>query len=206
MMKTLVVSAVAAIAIIGAGFAGAAGTSSTPAPASAGPGGPPPGMMGGPGMMGPGWRSGPRGFGMMGMRGRGHFGGFGGGDMGGCMADHRKPGDGKTDQSPKRADLQTCLTQTFNEMDTNHDGKVSFAELKAWREAQRTKREEAAFKRFNGGQDSLSKDQLINKPLARFDAMDTNHDGVISHDEMKAYRDAQRAKWKDQKAPNGQAN
>ncbi len=202
MMKTLVVGAVAAIAIVTAGIAGAASTSSTPAPS-----GPPPAMMG-PGFdgMGLGMGPGPRGFGMMGRRGHGHFGRFAGGGMGDCLRDQRKGNDDKSDAAPKRADLQACLTKTFNEMDTNHNGKVSFTEMRAWRDAQRTKREEAAFKRMNGGQDSLTKEQLVDKPLAQFDAIDTNHDGVISQDEMKAWHKTQRETWKDQRAPKGTAN
>jgi len=209
MNRTTILGALAGLAIMTAGIAGAATSSTTagPPPGPGAPGGSPPGMMGpgmGPGMMGHEW--GPGRFGMMGRRGPGRFGGFAGGGMDDCMHPDHKVGEQKDQVGPKRADLQACLTKTFNEMDANHDGKVSFSELKAYREAQRLKREEAAFKRFNGGQDSISKDQIVNKPLAQFDAIDTNHDGVISPDEMKAFHEAQRAKWQQQRGQNGPAN
>ena len=192
MIRTVALSALAAVAILTAGIAGAASTSSTP-PAD-GPGGPR-GMMGGR-------------FGMMG-HGPGHFGGFMGGGMMSCLHERRdgdKAADGAKPAPMNRADLEACLTKTFNEMDANHDGKVTLAEARAWREAQKAKREEAVFKRFDAnGDGGISKDESVGKALARFDAIDTNHDGVISPDEAKASRQAMMQKWKDHK-PAGTAN
>src|SRR5262249_60725383 len=112
MHRTVLLSAAAAVAILAAGIAGAA---STPGSASAWPGGPR-GMMGRMGHMGPG---------MMGFGGPGRFGGgFMAAD---CRGEMPKPNTKPA--PPKRADLEACLTKTFNAMDANHDGKVTFDEL-----------------------------------------------------------------------------
>ena len=55
----------------------------------------------------------------------------------------------------------------FDEMDANHDGKVTLEEHDAWVEAKRK---------------------------AQFEEMDTNHDGVISPEERAAWMKAQRYK------------
>jgi Ca2+-binding EF-hand superfamily protein len=178
MRKTIILSALAATAIVVAGVAGAATT-----PTNGPPGSPPPGMMGhrGPGMMGH-WRGLP----MMG-------GPFGCRDE--MRKDNAKAGNSTVAKQPPeltRAALDQCFTKVFDEIDANHDGKVTQAEIDAWRQAQKAKREEAAFKRLDkNGDGAITKDEMFGRALARFDAIDTNHDGVISPDEMKAAR----AKW-----------
>jgi hypothetical protein len=95
---------------------------------------PPPPPRGGPG--GPGFG----GFG-------GHRGGPGGW-MGGRMA--RLPPE---EMAKRQADA-------FAKMDANRDGKVTFQEFRADLERRKVEREEAMFKRFSGGQDSFTLDQL----------------------------------------------
>jgi Ca2+-binding EF-hand superfamily protein len=180
MRKTLVIGALAGLAIVSAGIAGAASTSS---------GSPADGPGGRPGMMGPG------GGGFMGHPGmrRGMMDG-----MWACRDEQQAPKDGKRAGPPTRAELDACFTKVFGEMDANHDGKVTEAEAKAWREAQKAKREDAMFKRMDkNGDGALTKDEMFGKALAHFDAMDTNHDGVISPDERKAAMASMREKWKD---------
>ena len=77
----------------------------------------------------------------------------------------------------------------WDEMDTNHDGKVSAAEHAAWAKAQ--------FEKLDANHDGfVTQDEMHAQMKARMDAMmkdhrakmfdriDTNHDGMISRDEM----------------------
>jgi Ca2+-binding EF-hand superfamily protein len=79
----------------------------------------------------------------------------------------------------------------WDEMDTNHDGKISAAEHAAWAKAQ--------FQKLDADHDGfITKEEMHTQMKARMDAMmkehrakmfdriDTNHDGMISRDEMDA--------------------
>jgi Ca2+-binding EF-hand superfamily protein len=178
MMKTVVLSGLAALVIAGAGIAGAA----TDSP----PGQPPDGPPGMAGHWGHGHRHG------MGMGGFGMMGGLWGGP------EMKKEIDTNGDGKIERSELQAFLNKRFDEIDTNHDGKLSQGEIQAWRQAEKARREQAAFNRMDtNGDGGISKDESIGKVLAHFDQIDTNHDGVISPDEMKAAHQAMMQKWKD---------
>jgi hypothetical protein len=98
----------------------------------------------GPGPEGPGGPQGPafegRGPGPGQMMGR-HFGGRGG--MGGAMR-----------LSPE--ERKKLLTERFQKIDANRDGRVTFEEMRSWREAQRLERQKQAFARLAGGKDALT--------------------------------------------------
>jgi Ca2+-binding EF-hand superfamily protein len=79
----------------------------------------------------------------------------------------------------------------WEEMDTNHDGKISAAEHAAWAKAQ--------FAKLDANHDGfVTRDEMHAHMKARMDAMmkehrakmfdriDANHDGMISRDEMDA--------------------
>jgi Ca2+-binding EF-hand superfamily protein len=137
---------------------------------------PGPGPMGGPP---------PQGF-------HGRHGMLGGDFLGPLAQDMRKNG------KVTKAEVENALKKRFNEADANHDGKLSPAEIQAWREAQRAKRREAAFKRLDtNGDGGLSQSELDARVLAHFDRLDTNHDGVVSKEEMQAAHAKWRGKFKD---------
>jgi len=52
------------------------------------------------------------------------------------------------------------LAERFAKMDANRDGRVTFEEFHAAREAARLERQKAAFSRLTGGKDVLTLDQL----------------------------------------------
>jgi Ca2+-binding EF-hand superfamily protein len=75
----------------------------------------------------------------------------------------------------------------WDEMDANHDGKISAAEHAAYAKAQ--------FDKLDANHDGvLTKDEMHahmeammrEHRMKMFDRMDTNHDGMISRDEMEA--------------------
>jgi hypothetical protein len=82
-------------------------------------------------------------------------------------------------------------TMHWEEMDANHDGKISAAEHAAWAKAQ--------FEKMDANHDGLvTEDEMHAQMKAHMDAMmkehrakmfdriDANHDGMISRDEMDA--------------------
>ncbi|WP_443970482.1 EF-hand domain-containing protein [Sphingobium sp. CR28] len=115
-----------------------------------------------------------------------------------------------------RADIQKRLEARFDALDTNKDGVISADERKANSEKSRARmfaridkdgngsisREEFSAQRRGparrgmGGQAmtgrsanaSMSKADFVNRRLAMFDRVDTNHDGIISPEERGAVR------------------
>ena len=113
----------------------------------------------------------------------------------------------------------------FSAMDSNKDGSISRAEFDA---GHQTERQGAAvagegkgghhmrggghrkmggmmgggrmFERADANTDGkVSLAEALAKPLARFDAADTNKDGTLTPEERKAARETMRAKWRDRR-------
>lgn len=91
--------------------------------------------------------------------------------MHGSSEDRFKAMDTDGDGKISKAEFEAAVTARFMDADVNHDGKVTLEGMKQAREKRRAERE----KRF-------------------FDSLDTNHDGVISQDEIKAHADMMFAK------------
>lgn len=115
-----------------------------------------------------------------------------------------------------RVDLQKRLEARFDAMDTNKDGAISAEERKATMEKSRAgmfaridkdgngsiSREEFSAQRRGPGRrgmgqsattgrsadTAMSKADFVNRRLAMFDRVDTNHDGTISAEERGAIR------------------
>ena len=86
------------------------------------------------------------------------------------------------------------LAAHFDEIDANHDGQVSFEELRAFHAANRAARGDRAAKMLKSidtdGDGRISKAEALAAAAARFDRADANKDGFLTVEEMKAARHA----------------
>jgi Ca2+-binding EF-hand superfamily protein len=85
------------------------------------------------------------------------------------------------------------IAKHFDEIDTNHDGQVTADEIRAYHAKMRAQRQSASLARFKkidtdgDGKISRAEAQANSPRLAEhFDEIDTNKDGFITPDEMKA--------------------
>ena len=83
---------------------------------------------------------------------------------------------------------------------TEADGVVTRAELEAYAEAKRAERADAAFARIDAdGSGGITADEVSERQWQRLSAADTGGgengeaDGVVTQDELQAYREAKRA-------------
>jgi hypothetical protein len=67
-----------------------------------------------------------------------------------------------------REELQKRQADAFARMDANKDGRVTFEEFRADLERRKLERQREMFKRFSGGQDSVTLDQLKAREAQRF--------------------------------------
>jgi Ca2+-binding EF-hand superfamily protein len=99
--------------------------------------------------------------------------------------------------SRSEAQAHPHLTQNFDAIDTNHDGQLSRDELQAWHATHKGGKEgKGGFSKLDTNADGqIERSEVQNNPreLAKFDAADTNHDGVVTKDEARAARAAHRA-------------
>ena len=77
------------------------------------------------------------------------------------------------------------LAERFDQIDTNHDGEVTFDELRALHQAQRAKWSGDA-----DGDGKVSKAEFLARATQRFDRLDADKDGFVTADEMRAARHA----------------
>ena len=84
-----------------------------------------------------------------------------------------------------RDEMHATVTTKFNEVDANHDGKVTFEEAAAARQARAA---EHSAKKDKNGDGQLSRDEMARMPQERFAKLDTNGDGKLSKEELQAGR------------------
>ncbi len=131
--------------------------------------------------------------------------------------------DGKLTQADRDAMRQQRLDARFARMDSDRNGQISKAEFAAAHQARAEKRAEAGKRdgrHFGGrhhrgpGRDmmggkqgmraggDIAKADFLARPLAMFDKLDSNRDGKVTAEEMKAARQAMRAERGARKAPS----
>ena len=87
--------------------------------------------------------------------------------------------DGKID----RAEYQRRMVEVFYFADKNKDGVVTVEEIAAIETV-----DEAAFKKADkNGDGKLSLNEFVTYRVIQFDEADTNHDGVLTVEEVKAW-------------------
>jgi Ca2+-binding EF-hand superfamily protein len=111
-----------------------------------------------------------------------------------------KNGDGML--SREEAASLPRISKHFDEIDANHDGFITFDELRAFGQSHHAKGGGHAGHGLKAldkdGDGRISRDEAAAAPrLAQhFDAIDTNHDGFLTKDELEAAHQAmQKAHW-----------
>jgi hypothetical protein len=135
--------------------------------------------------------------------------------------------DGQLTSKDRDLKRQQRLDERFATLDADRNGQISKAEFAAGHEARADKRAQAGkpdgrgwgkghhrgpgrgmMRGGPGGFGPGAKDGVMTKaqfmagPIAMFDKADTNKDGFVTADEMKAARQAMRAQWQDRKGPS----
>ena len=115
---------------------------------------------------------------------------------------HFKKADADGNGTLSRAEVEKSLPQLvgkFDSIDTNKDGQLSRGELNAWKKAHRAERQAKAAERFKhadtDGDGAISRAEAEkNAPrlAQKFDQIDSNKDGKLTQDELRAYREAKR--------------
>ena len=96
------------------------------------------------------------------------------------------------------------LARRFDAIDANRDGNLTREEIRNWSRAARGYRRESARAKFQeyfnkadaDGDGALSRSEAergMPRIARKFDAIDTNHDGKVTPDEMRAWFQARRA-------------
>jgi hypothetical protein len=97
-------------------------------------------------------------------------------------------GDGML--SPQEAAALPRIAANFAAIDANHDGFISFDELRAFMQAKHGEHGNHGAKALKSadanGDGKVSRDEFMAAAAARFDKMDGNKDGFLTPDEMKA--------------------
>ena len=93
------------------------------------------------------------------------------------------------------------LAPHFDEIDRNHDGKLSPDELERWPRKRVAAKQSGGFAEHfrradadgDGGLTRTEADKALPRLGGKFDRIDTNHDGKLTADELRRYFDAQRS-------------
>jgi len=110
--------------------------------------------------------------------------------------------DTNADGKLSRAEVEKALPRLagkFDSIDTNKDGQLSRGELQAWKKAHQGERQAKAAERFKhadtDGDGAISRSEAEkNAPrlAKKFDQIDSNKDGKLTQDELRAYRETRR--------------
>ena len=98
---------------------------------------------------------------------------------------------GMMDEDMTRAQAQQRADGMFQRFDTNHDGVITRDEAQQ-AAAQFGDRGQRMVDRIFGTAQSISLQQFEAQSLARFDAMDLNHDGTVTSAERQQAREQRR--------------
>jgi len=101
-------------------------------------------------------------------------------------------GGGYMQQDMTRAEAQQRADQMFQRFDVNHRGVITRQDAEQMA-AQFGERGQRMIDRVFGSAQSLTLQQFEAQQLARFDAMDLNHDGTVTAAERQQARAAMRA-------------
>ena len=101
-------------------------------------------------------------------------------------------GSGYMQQDMTRAEAQQRADQMFQRFDVNHTGVITRAQAEQMA-AQFGERGQRMIDRVFGSAQSLTLQQFEAQQLARFDAMDLNHDGTVTAAEREQAREQMRA-------------
>ena len=112
----------------------------------------------------------------------------------GAMAARLKQADTNGDGMISREEAKALprIAKHFDEIDANHDGQITADELRAFHQQMqggKGKHRGGMFKKLDtdgDGRISRAEAQAAPRLAANFDAIDANHDGFITPDEMKA--------------------
>ena len=117
---------------------------------------------------------------------------------------HFKKADADGNGTLSRAEVEKAmprLAEKFDQIDTNKDGQLSRDELNAWKKAHRGERQAKAAERFKhadaDGDGAISRaeaEKHAPRLAKKFDQIDSNKDGKLTQDELRAYREARRSR------------
>ena len=117
---------------------------------------------------------------------------------------HFSKADADRNGTLSRAEVQQSmprLAKAFDQIDANKDGQLSREEFHAWKKAHKGERQAKAAERFKhadtDGDGAISRAEAEkNAPrlAQKFDLIDSNKDGKLTQDELRAYREAKRSR------------
>lgn len=118
-------------------------------------------------------------------------------------------GDGVIDRAEAAA--RPRLAERFDQLDTNHDGKLDASERPQRGEHRRGRGEGggrfgiAAADRDGDGRISRAEAASLKRVSEHFDEIDRNRDGYLVRSEVRAYFESQRPKWEAERAKRSEA-
>ncbi len=107
------------------------------------------------------------------------------------MLERLKAADTNADGMISREEAKALprIAAHFDEIDANKDGQITMEELRAFHASRHGEHAGAFMKRMDTDNDGkISKAEALAAAAARFDAADTNKDGFLTPDELKAAR------------------